>query len=162
MSKVIPCCRVSSKVNSWLHATLPSTFLSSLLSPPGPSKESQRCCWLLLLLLVRTAQAQLVLSSPGQNTLLVCILLPTESTWKVRCQHQVNKSYMIPGCVIRPLMEYFLPMIKCYCCHYQAVGLYLSIYDRPRYSEGLRTTSRGDLPIQCQIYQLSRLFSFSP
>lgn len=54
---------------------------------------------------------------------------------KGRYQHQVNKSYMIPDYVIRPLMEYFLPMIKCYCCHYQAVGLYLSIYDRPRYSD---------------------------
>lgn len=72
---------------------------------------------------------------PGQNVLLVCILLPTETILKERYQHQVNKSYMILGYVIRPLMEYFLPMIKCYCCHYQAVGLYLSTYDRPRFSD---------------------------
>lgn len=37
----------------------------------------------------------------------------------------------------------FVPMIKCYCCHYQALGLYLSTHDRPRYSGRSWDTFKG-------------------
>lgn len=73
----------------------------------------------------------------------VCVVSLTETILKGRCWYVVTKSCMIIGYVIRPPHGTFLPMIKRYCCHYQALGLYLSTHDRPCYSGRSWDTFKG-------------------
>lgn len=82
-----------------------------------------------------------LLTRPKHFASLYCIA--HRNHFKGRCWHQVNKSNLIPGLCYQAPCGILLPMIKCYCCHYQALGLYLSTYDRPRYSGRSWDTFKG-------------------
>lgn len=45
-----------------------------------------------------------------------------------------TKIASVPSSLLSPAATRTVPMIKCYCCHCQAFGLYRSTHDRPCYS----------------------------
>lgn len=55
-------------------------------------------------------------------------------TSKAGFRSHSTKIASVPSSLLSPAATRMVPMIKCYCCHCQALGLYRSTHDRPCYS----------------------------